>query len=71
MNQESEKLGNVIFQRPDKWISVIDCHFCKKQIPTKESISTEIECEFFGAKGTMYVSTCKECHRESQLKKLI
>jgi hypothetical protein len=55
----------------DQWVSVVDCHFCKKQTPTKESILTEIQCEFFGAKGVMYVNTCKECHRESQLNKLI
>jgi hypothetical protein len=55
----------------DKWVSVIDCHFCKKQTPTKEAISTPFEYEYFGVNGTMYVAVCKECHRESQLNKLI
>ena len=54
----------------DGWVSVIDCHFCKKQIPTKEAISTPLDYEYFGTKGYMYVATCKECHRESQLNNL-
>ena len=60
-----------IFQKPDQWVSVIDCHFCKNQTPTKEAISTPLEYEYLGTKGTMYVATCKECHRESQLNKLL
>lgn len=47
-----------------EWVSVTDCHFCNKTIPTKKSISTSIDCEYFGAKGTMYVLICKECNRE-------
>jgi len=27
----------------DQWISVIDCHFCSKLIPTKEAISTPVD----------------------------
>jgi hypothetical protein len=48
-----------------------ECHFCKKQTPTKEAISTPVDYEYFGTKGIMYVAMCKECHRESQLNKLI
>lgn len=53
-----------------EWVSVTDCHFCNKTIPTKKSISTSIDCEYFGAKGTMYVLICKECNRESKLNEL-
>lgn len=59
------------FARKDEWVSVIDCHLCKKQTPTKEAISTPVDYEYFGVKGYMYVAMCKECHRESQLNKLI
>lgn len=55
----------------DKWVSVIDCHFCKKQTPTKEAISTPTDYEYLGVNGTMYVAMCKECHRDSKLNKLI
>jgi hypothetical protein len=55
----------------DEWVSIIDCHFCNKAIPTKEAISTPTDYEYFGVNGTMYVAMCKECHRESQLNKLI
>ena len=60
-----------IFKKPDQWVSVVDCNNCKNQIPIEEAISTPLEYEYLGAKGTMYVNTCKECHRESQLNKLI
>jgi hypothetical protein len=50
----------------DKWVSVIDCHFCKKQTPTKEAISTPVDSEYF----IMYVAMCKECSRESKLNNL-
>ena len=54
----------------NEWISVIDCHFCKKQTPTKEAISTPVDYEYFGTKGIMYVAMCKECNRESKLNNL-
>lgn len=54
----------------DQWVSVIDCHFCKKQTPTKEAISTPVDYEYFGTKGIMYVAMCKECNRESKLNNL-
>ena len=60
-----------IFQKPDQWVSVVECNNCKNQIPIEESISTPLEYEYLGAKGTMYVAICKECHRESQLNKLL
>lgn len=50
-----------------EWVSVIDCHFCNKAIPTKEAISTPTDYEYFGVNGTMYVAVCKECSRESKL----
>ena len=54
----------------NEWVSVIDCHFCKKQTPRKEAISTPLEYEYLGSKGTMYVAMCKECNRESKLNNL-
>ena len=48
-----------------------DCYLCKKQTPKKEAISTPFEYEYFGVKGYKYIQVCKECHRESQLNKLI
>lgn len=48
-----------------------ECNFCKKQTPIKEAISTPVDYEYFGTKGIMYVAMCKECHRESQINKLI
>lgn len=55
----------------DQWVSVIDCHFCKKQTPTKEAISTPVDYEYFSTtKGIMYVAMCKECNRESKLNNL-
>ena len=59
-----------IFQKPDQWVSVVECNNCKNQIPIEDTISTPLEYEYLGAKGTMYVATCKECHREHQLNEL-
>jgi hypothetical protein len=59
------------FQKPDQWVSVIDCHDCKKQIPINESFNVSKDYEYFGVKGEMIVCVCKECHREGQLNKLI
>ena len=54
----------------DEWVSVIDCHFCKKQTPTKESFEVQRGATVkMGAK--IYGRVCKECHRESQLNKLV
>ena len=51
----------------DHWMTVVDCHFCKKQTPTKESYITENHCSAFGVTGYWNVRICKECHREKQL----
>jgi hypothetical protein len=61
----------MIIKDRDEWVSVVDCHYCKSQTPTKEAISTPVNYEYFGTKGIMYVAMCKECHRESKLNKLI
>jgi hypothetical protein len=53
------------------WTTVVDCHLCKKQTPTKESYITENYCSAFGVAGHWNVIICKECHREKQLSKLI
>jgi hypothetical protein len=57
--------------REDEWVSVVDCHLCNKQTPTKETHIIPVDYEYFGVKGYMYVQVCKECHRESQLNKLL
>ncbi len=54
----------------DLWVSVVDCHLCKKQTPTKETNIIPLDYEYFGVKGFMYVSICKECHRDYQLNKV-
>lgn len=54
----------------EEWVSVTDCHICKKQIKTNESYRIPVEKKFFGVKGHMNVEVCKECYREEQLEKL-
>lgn len=55
----------------DEWVSVVDCHHCKKQTLAKETTIIPVNYEYFGVKGYKYVQVCKECHRDHQLKKLI
>jgi hypothetical protein len=55
----------------DEWVSVVDCHHCKKQTLTKETTIISIDYDYFGTKGKTYVNLCKECHRDHQLNKLI
>jgi hypothetical protein len=57
--------------REDEWVSVVDCHLCNKQTPTKETHIIPVNYEYFGVKGYKYVQVCKECHREEQLNKII
>lgn len=52
------------------WVTVVDCHLCKLQIPAKEAYITSVDCEYFGAKGSILVSVCKECSREEKLNDL-
>ena len=57
----------------EDWVSMnspIDCYLCQKQIPTKDSSTISIDCEYFGVIGYMLVRVCKECGRESSLNKL-
>jgi hypothetical protein len=61
----------MIIKDREEWVSVIYCHFCKKQTPTKETYIVPVDYEYFGVKGYKYIQVCKECHRESQLNKLI
>lgn len=61
---------NHIFQKPDQWVSVVDCNNCKNQIPTKETHIVSVEGQYFGVVGYMNVRICKECYREQQLNKL-
>jgi hypothetical protein len=62
---------NKVFQKPDQWVSVVDCHLCKSKTPTKETHIVSVDYEYFDVKGYKYVQVCKECYRESQLNKLI
>jgi hypothetical protein len=50
---------------------VVECHLCLLRTPTKQTIIIPIDYDYFGIKGKMLVSVCKECHRDQQLKKLI
>jgi len=59
-----------IFQKPDQWVSVVECNNCKNQIPTKETHIVSVEGQYFGVDGYMNVRICKECYREEQLDKL-
>jgi len=61
----------MIIKDRDEWVSVVDCHYCKSQTPTKETHIVEVDYKYFKGTGRMYVQVCKECHRESQLNKLI
>jgi len=54
----------------ESWSSTVECHLCKKEIPKKESSITTIDCEYFGAKGYMYVNVCKECDRDKKINEL-
>ena len=54
-----------------KWVSVVDCHHCKKQILAKEGTIISIDYNYSGTKGKTYVNLCKECNRDHQLNKLI
>jgi hypothetical protein len=53
------------------WTTVVDCHFCKLETPTKETHTILVDKEYFGVKGYTNVRICKECYREYQLNKLI
>jgi hypothetical protein len=55
----------------EEWIMVVDCHLCKNETPTKESSIIQVPRTVLGINGFMNVRVCKECHRESQLNKLI
>lgn len=54
----------------ESWVLTVECHLCKKEIPTKEASITTIDCEYFGAIGFMYVKVCKECDRDKKLNEL-
>ena len=59
-----------VFQIPDQWVNPVECYLCKKT--TKETYTTSVNGVFFGVFGVdNNVRICKECHRESQLNKLI
>ena len=49
----------------------LDCYLCKNPTPQKEMRTVTLDYEGHGAKGTHRVQACKECHRESQLNKII
>jgi hypothetical protein len=51
----------------DGWISVVDCHLCKKQTTLKESYINEYYHPVFGVAGYSIVRICKECNREKQI----
>ncbi len=53
-----------------KFISVIECHFCKSKTTSKEAHITLVDYEYSGTKGKMSVDICKECYRENKLKEL-
>ena len=63
--------NTLITSENGKWVSAVDCHLCKKQIPTKESYISSAKGVFFGVEGYTNVRICKECNREKQLSKLI
>ena len=60
----------MIIKDRDEWVSVVDCHYCKSQTPTKETHIVSVDYEYFGVKGYKYVQVCKECNREEQLNEL-
>jgi hypothetical protein len=60
---------NKVFQMPDQWVTPVECYLCKKT--TKETYTTSVNGVFFGVEGYNNVIICKECHRESQLNKLL
>jgi hypothetical protein len=56
-----------------EWVAVVECHFCKSVTPTKECFRKIVPV----IKSSIYkdefenVMVCKECHRGSQLDKLL
>jgi len=55
----------------DQWVSVVECHQCKKITPTKETTIISIDYNYSGTGGKTFVNICKECHRDTQLNKLL
>lgn len=61
----------------DQWVSVVECHQCKKITPTKETTIISIDYNYSETKGKTltkgktFVNVCKECHRDTQLDKLL
>jgi hypothetical protein len=39
-----------------KWVSVVDCHHCKKQILAKEGTIISIDYNYSGTKGKTYLN---------------
>jgi hypothetical protein len=54
----------------DQWVSVVECHLCKSQTPTKETYIIPVDYEYFGVKGNIHEYICKECYRENKLNEL-
>lgn len=62
---------SLIYNRSkDEWVSVVDCHHCGDQIPTKESLTQFIPVEVYGSKGHKLVIICKKCNRNEILNEL-
>ena len=55
----------------ESWFLKVDCHICKTHIFTKDSFIISVEETIFGVKGLTLARVCKECHRDSQLNKLV
>jgi hypothetical protein len=55
----------------DQWVSVVECHHCKKITPTKETTIISIDYNYSQTVGKTFVNVCKECHRDTQLNKLL